>query len=75
LKDHGVNNLSKDFREPEKEHTMIKWILILLAVAAIAALLGFGSISGAALTGAKILIGIVLILFVLVLFGVIAIFD
>ena len=54
---------------------MIKWILILLAVAAIAALFGFGSISGAALTGAKILIGIVLILFVLVLFGVIAIFD
>lgn len=52
---------------------MIGWILILLAVAAIAALLGFNSVSGAALTGAKILIGIVLILFLLVLFGIIAI--
>ena len=52
---------------------MIEWILILLAVAAVAALLGFGRVSGAALTGAKILIGIVLILFLLVLFGVIAI--
>ncbi len=52
---------------------MIKWILILLAVAAIAGLLGFNAVSGVALTGAKILIGIVLILFLLVLFGVIAI--
>lgn len=52
---------------------MIGWILILLAVAAIAALLGFGRVSGVALTGAKILIGIVLILFLLVLFGIIAI--
>ena len=52
---------------------MIGWILILLAVAAIAALLGFGRVSGLALTGAKILIGIVLVLFLLVLFGVIAI--
>lgn len=51
---------------------MIEWILILLAVAAIAALLGFGRISGVALTGAKILIGIALVLFLLVLFGVIA---
>ncbi|WP_281968935.1 DUF1328 family protein [Roseovarius nanhaiticus] len=54
---------------------MIKWIFILLAVAAIAALLGFGSISGLALTGAKVLIGIVLVLFLLVLFGVISILD
>lgn len=52
---------------------MIEWILILLVVAAVAALLGFNSISGAALTGAKILVGIVLILFLLVLFGIIAI--
>ena len=52
---------------------MLKWILILLAVAAIAGLLGFGRISGVALTGAKILIGIALILFVLLLLGVIAI--
>lgn len=52
---------------------MIEWILILLVIAAVAGLLGFGSLSGLALTGAKILIGIVLILFLLVLFGIIAI--
>jgi uncharacterized membrane protein YtjA (UPF0391 family) len=51
---------------------MLEWILILLAVAAVAALLGFGQISGLALTGAKVLIGIVLVLFLLVLFGIIA---
>ena len=50
---------------------MIEWILILLAVAAIAAVLGFGRLSGAALTGAKWLTIIALILFLLVLFGVI----
>ncbi|PRY93795.1 uncharacterized protein DUF1328 [Hasllibacter halocynthiae] len=54
---------------------MIKWIFILLAIAAIAALLGFGTLSGVALTGAKVLIGIVLILFLLVLFGIIAVLD
>lgn len=52
---------------------MIKWILILLVVAAVAGLLGLGSISGVALTGAKILIGIVLVLFILMLLGVFAI--
>jgi uncharacterized membrane protein YtjA (UPF0391 family) len=52
---------------------MLELILILLIVAAVASLLGFGALSGAALTGAKILIGIVLILFLLVLLGVIAI--
>ena len=53
---------------------MIELILILLAVAAVAALLGFGRLSGAALTGAKFLIGIVLLLFLLLLvFGIIAI--
>lgn len=52
---------------------MIEWILILLVIAAVAGLLGFNTISGAAMTGVKILIGIVLILFLLVLFGVIAI--
>ena len=40
---------------------MLKWILILLIVAAIAGLLGFNTLSGAALTGAKILIFIVLV--------------
>ena len=52
---------------------MLEWILILLIVAAIAGLLGFSSISGLALTGAKILIGIVLILFLLVVLGIVAI--
>lgn len=52
---------------------MIKWILILLVIAAVASLLGFGRLAGAAATGAQILIGIVLVLFLLVIFGVIAI--
>lgn len=52
---------------------MLEIILILLAVAAIAAFLGFGRISGAALTGAKVLIGIALVVFLLVVLGVIAI--
>ncbi|MCA0206717.1 DUF1328 domain-containing protein [Pararhodobacter sp.] len=52
---------------------MLKWILILLAVAAIAGLLGFGRISGVALTGAKVLIVVALIMFLLLLFGVVAI--
>ena len=52
---------------------MIELILILLVVAAVAALLGFGRLSGVALTGAKILIVIVLVLLLLVLLGVIAI--
>ena len=52
---------------------MIKWILILLVVAAVAGLLGFNSISGAAMTCAKLLIGIVLVLFLLMLLGVFAI--
>lgn len=52
---------------------MLELILILLAIAAIAALLGFGRLAGVALTGAKILIGIALIVFLLVVLGVIAI--
>jgi uncharacterized membrane protein YtjA (UPF0391 family) len=52
---------------------MIKWILILLIVAAVASLLGFSRISGAAMTGAKILIGILLIVFLLVILGIVAI--
>lgn len=52
---------------------MIEWILILLIVAAVAALLGFPRLAGAAATGAKILIFIVLIgLALLLLFGVLA---
>jgi uncharacterized membrane protein YtjA (UPF0391 family) len=52
---------------------MLKWILILLVIAAIASLLGFHTLAGVAATGARILIAIVLILFLLLLFGVIAI--
>ena len=52
---------------------MIKWILILLIVAAVASLLGFPMLAGAAATGASLLIGIVLVLFLLVLFGLIAV--
>ena len=52
---------------------MLKWILILLVVAAVAGLLGFNRLSGAALTGAKFLIAVVLILFLLVIFGIIAV--
>ena len=52
---------------------MLKWILILLVVAAVASLPGFHTLAGAAATGAKFLIAIVLIQFLLLLFGVIAI--
>ena len=52
---------------------MLQWILILLIVAAVAGLLGLNAISGAALTGAKILIGIVLVLFLLAVLGIVAI--
>lgn len=52
---------------------MIKWILILLIVAAAASLLGMPALAGAAATGARILIGIVLILFLLVVLGLFAI--
>lgn len=52
---------------------MIKWILILLVVAAIAGLLGFNTLAGTALAAARLLIVVVLVLFLLVLFGIIAI--
>ena len=52
---------------------MIKWILILLIVAAAASLLGLPMLAGAAATGARVLIGIVLVIFLLVIFGLIAI--
>ena len=52
---------------------MIKWILILLVIAAVASLLGFPMLAGAAATGARFLIGVVLVLFLLVLFGLIAV--
>ena len=52
---------------------MLEWILILLAVAAIAAMLGFGRLSGVALSGAKILIIVALVLFLLMALGVFAV--
>lgn len=52
---------------------MLEWILILLIVAAIAGLLGFPRLAGAAATGAQVLIFIVLIVLgLLLLFGVLA---
>ncbi|MEQ8292835.1 MAG: DUF1328 family protein [Roseovarius sp.] len=51
---------------------MLEWILILLAIAAIAAMLGFGRLSGVALSGAKILVVVALVLFLLMALGVIA---
>jgi uncharacterized membrane protein YtjA (UPF0391 family) len=52
---------------------MLKWILILLAVAAIASLLGFNQLAGAAATGARILIIVALVMFVLVILGIVAV--
>jgi uncharacterized membrane protein YtjA (UPF0391 family) len=52
---------------------MIKWIIILLIVAAAASLLGMPALAGAAATGARILIGIVLVIFLLVILGVFAV--
>lgn len=54
---------------------MLTWILVLLAVAAIAGFLGMGRVQGAALTGVKILVVVALVLFVLVLLGVIGLVD
>ena len=51
---------------------MLELILILLVIAAVAAMLGFGRLSGVALSGAKILIVIVLVLFLLFLLGILA---
>ena len=53
---------------------MIKWIIILLIVAAAASLLGMPALAGAAATGARILIGIALIVFLLIVLGVFWIF-
>ncbi len=52
---------------------MLKWILILLIVAAAASVLGMPALAGAAATGARVLIGIALILFLLVLLGVLTV--
>ncbi|TGQ44051.1 DUF1328 domain-containing protein [Mesorhizobium sp. M00.F.Ca.ET.216.01.1.1] len=49
---------------------MLRWIVILLIVAAAASLLGMPALAGAAATGVRILIGIVLIVFLLMVLGV-----
>ena len=51
---------------------MLELILILLVIAAVASLLGFGRLSGVELSGARILILVVLVLFLLFILGVIA---
>jgi len=51
----------------------LELILILLAVAGIAALLGFNRVSGVALSAAKILIAIALLALLLLALGIIAI--
>jgi len=52
---------------------MLRWIIILLIIAAAASLLGMPALAGAASTGARIQIGIVLIIFLLILLGVFAV--
>jgi uncharacterized membrane protein YtjA (UPF0391 family) len=56
-----------------EELRMVKWIIILLIVAAAASLLGMPALAGAAATGARVLIGIVLVIFLLVILGVFAV--
>lgn len=52
---------------------MIEWILILLAIAGIAALLGFDRLSGVALTGAKLLVVVGLVMLLLLALGIVAV--
>jgi uncharacterized membrane protein YtjA (UPF0391 family) len=56
------------------EEVVIEWILILVVVAAVAGLLGFPRIAGAAWTGASILAVIVLVIIgLLLLFGILVV--
>lgn len=55
------------------ESSMLKWIIVLLIIAAAASLLGMPALAGAAAMGARVLIGIVLIIFLLVALGVFAV--
>ncbi|WP_413990003.1 DUF1328 family protein [Labrys okinawensis] len=52
---------------------MIKWILILLIIAAVASVLGMPRLAGTAAAGARILIGVVLVVFLLVMLGLLSI--
>jgi uncharacterized membrane protein YtjA (UPF0391 family) len=60
----------------EGESAMIEWIIILVIVAAVAGLLGFPKIAGAAWTGASVMAIIVLVgIGLLLLFGILAVAD
>ena len=62
-----------EFRSESKEVCMLEWILILVIVAAVAGLVGFPKVAGAAWTGASILAVIVLVgIAILLIFGVLA---
>ncbi|CAM5776357.1 hypothetical protein LMIY3S_05487 [Labrys miyagiensis] len=52
---------------------MIKWILILFIIAAVASLLGMPRLAGTAAAGARILIGVVLVIFLLVMLGLLSV--
>ncbi|GLS17936.1 UPF0391 membrane protein [Labrys miyagiensis] len=52
---------------------MIKWILILFIIAAVASVLGMPRLAGTAAAGARILIGVVLVVFLLVMLGLLSI--
>jgi hypothetical protein len=63
-------------RKAFEGNAMIEWIIILVIVAAVAGLLGFPKIAGAAWTGASILAIVVLIgIGLLLLFGILAVAD
>jgi len=56
----------------ERNNTILGWIITLLAIAAIAALLGFGRLSGMALSLAQLLIVVALVVLLLLALGVLA---
>lgn len=59
-------------QQPARTIARLEWIIILIVVAAIAAFLGLGRLSGVALSGAKILVVLALALALLSLLGVFA---
>jgi uncharacterized membrane protein YtjA (UPF0391 family) len=73
MRNPGIGKALIHQRFYHRSARMLKWILILLIIAAVASLLGFPALAGAAATGARLLIGVVLVLFLLVLFGLIAV--
>lgn len=59
-------------QQPARTIARLEWIIILIVVAAIAAFLGLGRLSGVALSRAKILVVLALALALLSLLGVFA---